>query len=136
MTVQAPQLARSQTRFAPVNSNSLRSVSSSVVRGSTSAAYFFELMFSEIGTFPGPYTFTSAPAMRIVREPITSGTESETPETLRKSRREKPASSLSRSSPRFLFSSSFMSQFSVQGAPAKIRDQSELQLLRFRQDTA
>ena len=51
-SVQAPQLARSQTRLGPVTSSRLRSVSSSVLRGSTVQVRSWPLTLSVILTVP------------------------------------------------------------------------------------
>src|SRR5689334_11720641 len=91
MTVQAPQVARSQTRFGPVTSTSLRSASSKVTRGSTSAFIALPLTVRVTGTLPGPKTLTSAPPARTTRGPSTSGTVKEMPDTFRKFRREMPS---------------------------------------------
>src|ERR1035441_7353810 len=58
-TVQAPQLARSQPSLAPVRLEWLRSASSSVTRGSSSSLSFSPLIFSVIGTAPGPMVFSA-----------------------------------------------------------------------------
>src|ERR1019366_87406 len=60
MTVQAPQVARSQTRLAPVSSRSLRSASSSVTRGSRLRVCGLPLILSVMGTAPGPMNLPSA----------------------------------------------------------------------------
>src|ERR1017187_5390877 len=60
MTVQAPQVARSQTRLAPVSSRSLRSASSSVTRGSRLRVCGLPLILSVMGTAPGPTNLSAA----------------------------------------------------------------------------
>src|SRR5580658_1954 len=60
MTVQAPQVARSHTRFAPVSSRRLRSASSSVTRGSRFRVCGLPLILSVMGTSPGPTNLASA----------------------------------------------------------------------------
>ena len=54
ITVHAPQLPRSQTFFAPVNSSCWRSASSKVTRGSTVRFSRFPFTWRVIGTGPGP----------------------------------------------------------------------------------
>src|ERR1700691_2536857 len=60
ITVQAPQVARSQTRLAPVSSRSLRNASSSVTRGSRLRFCGLPLILSVMGTAPGPTNLASA----------------------------------------------------------------------------
>src|SRR6188474_3398893 len=56
ITVQAPQVVRSQTRFAPVSSSSSRSASRSVNRGSMFRDLLTPLIFKVTGALPGPMT--------------------------------------------------------------------------------
>src|SRR6185312_14241266 len=88
-TVQAPQVPRSQTRFAPVRSKLSRSASSRVTRGSSWAFSFFPFTQRVTGTLPGPSSFTSS-AVASADTSLTSGTAADTPEIFRKSRRETP----------------------------------------------
>ena len=53
-TVQAPQVPRSQTSFAPVKFEWLRNASSKVTRGSTCSFSALPLTCSIMGTVPGP----------------------------------------------------------------------------------
>src|SRR5271157_3559650 len=68
IVVQAPQLARSQTRLGPVTSSRWRRVSSRVVRGSTVVLCSWPLTLSVISTAPettfGPASCTAAAAAR------------------------------------------------------------------------
>src|SRR5258708_37467576 len=66
MTVQAPQVARSQTFFAPVWSRLLRSASMSVTRGSRFRLYGLPLILSVTGTAPGPATLPAGAACAAV----------------------------------------------------------------------
>src|SRR5260370_35070689 len=71
MTVQAPQVARSQTFFAPVWSRLLRSASMSVTRGSRFRLYGLPLILSVTGTAPGPATLPAGAACAAVsRRPL------------------------------------------------------------------
>src|SRR5689334_11857789 len=73
MTVQAPQVARSQTFLAPVWSRLLRSASMSVTRGSRFRLYGLPLILSVTGTAPGPATFPAGAACAAVsRRPLPS----------------------------------------------------------------
>src|SRR5271157_3020752 len=68
IVVQAPQLARSQTRLGPVTSSRWRRVSSRVVRGSTVVLCSWPLTLSVISTAPettfGPASCTASAAAR------------------------------------------------------------------------
>src|ERR1051326_6043401 len=71
MTVQAPQVARSQTFLAPVWSRMLRSASMSVTRGSRFRLYGLPLILRVTGTAPGPATFPAGAACAAVsRRPL------------------------------------------------------------------
>src|SRR5579859_340442 len=73
MTVQAPQVARSQTFFAPVWSRLLRSASMRVTRGSRFRVYGLPLILRVTGTAPGPATFPGGAACAAVsRRPLPS----------------------------------------------------------------
>src|SRR5262245_25587196 len=89
--VQAPQVARSQTRLAPVTSRSLRSASSSVTRGSTLSFFGAPLMVSVMLILSGPSIGTSAPAaFTSFSPPVTSGMVRARLVPLRKFRRDTP----------------------------------------------
>src|SRR5262245_36777683 len=89
--VHAPQVARSQTRLAPVMSRSLRSASSSVTRGSTLTCFGAPLMLSVMLTLSGPSIGTSAPAaFTSFSPPVTSGMVRARLVPLRKFRRDTP----------------------------------------------
>src|SRR5262245_42562709 len=89
--VQAPQVARSQTRLAPVMSRSLRNASSSVTRGSTLTCLGAPLMLSVMFTLSGPMIGTSAPAaFTSFSPPVTSGMVRAGLVPLRKFRRDTP----------------------------------------------
>src|SRR5262245_27237903 len=89
MTVQAPQVARSQTRLAPVISRSFLSASSSVTRGSTFVVLFAPLIVRVMSTLSGPKIGTSAPAAFTIFSLLaTIGIERATPVPLRNLRRD------------------------------------------------
>src|ERR1039457_6860923 len=60
IAVHAPQVPRSQTRFAPVRFNWLRMASISVVRGSTVKGTGLPLILSEMDTADGPTALPAA----------------------------------------------------------------------------
>src|SRR5262245_45066918 len=89
--VQAPHVARSQTRLAPVMSRSLRSASSRVTRGSTLSCFAAPFKLSVMLTLPGPSIGTSAPAaFTSFSPPATSGMVRARLVPLRKFRRDTP----------------------------------------------
>src|SRR5439155_6811649 len=90
-TVQAPQVARSQTFFAPVKSSRLRSASRSVTRGPTLTFLDLPLILREIGVSPGPMIlgfFVAASASGLTAVMTPAGAVP-TPRPLRKPRRER-----------------------------------------------
>src|SRR5215469_1925620 len=107
MTVQAPQVARLQTSFAPVRSRLLRRASSRVTRGSSSSLRGWPLMRKVMSTGPGP-THLPSPCARPAALAISSprSTVAETAAPARpvpfiKSRRENPPAADSSAGVRF-----------------------------------
>src|SRR5579871_5347785 len=88
---QAPQVARSQTSFAPVSGVILRIASRRVTRGSTWSCIGLLLTFKVIGTASGPiilslFAFSSSAATASTC--AVAATAAEVPKVLRKERRE------------------------------------------------
>src|SRR5690348_2270428 len=89
MTVQAPQVARSQTFLEPVIDSRSRKASSSVTRGSSSSLWTFPFTRRVTGTAPGPTNPASEPggAALATVPPTSRPPDTVTPAPFRKSRR-------------------------------------------------
>src|SRR5271165_97985 len=88
ITLQAPQVPRSQTRFEAVMSSRLRNVSHRVNRGSTLTLRLLPLILSVMGTSPGPAVLICSASASDSSSPVDSA-PLVTPTLVRKPRREK-----------------------------------------------